>query len=479
LIMKKQLYISLAAIILVLTPSLQSPAQTRGPVNKAKQMEVLQAKYDSLQQAFNELAADYENLRESYDSLSGFDTYDTLQVAEGLGGMVRDHLLNSADNVANVDSLLSIWYVQRNVNNIDEEIMELDSMHLSSNTPDSVYMNRLGKMKTFMPMPYNAEVRNFIILYTEKKPALLSRILGLSNYYFPIIEGILDKYGLPKELKAVAIIESALNPKAVSRAGARGMWQFMYGTARLYNLDMTSFVDERYDPVKSTEAAARYLRDSYNVFGDWMLAIASYNCGAGNVSKAIRRSGGSHDFWTIYPYLPRETRGYVPAFVGALYALTYYPQHGITPQVVDLPVQTDTFHVSKMVHFEQIAYYTGASVQQIEDLNPVYTHDIIPGSEESECILTLPYTYSMAYVDNEDVIPQYRDSVFFNPINMKSIKSTGGSSSGSTRIVHRVKSGETLGKIAAKYHTTVVALKKNNHLRGSIIRVGQRLYIYK
>lgn len=159
--------------------------------------------------------------------------------------------------------------------------------------------------------------------------------------------------------------------------------------------------------------------------------------------------------------------------------MTYYPQHGITPQVVDLPVQTDTFHVSKMVHFEQIAYYTGASVQQIEDLNPVYTHDIIPGSEESECILTLPYTYSMAYVDNEDVIPQYRDSVFFNPINMKSIKSTGGSSSGSTRIVHRVKSGETLGKIAAKYHTTVVALKKNNHLRGSIIRVGQRLYIYK
>jgi membrane-bound lytic murein transglycosylase D len=460
-------------------PFTSSYAQNKGVI-KPKQIEVLRAKYDSLQQAFNDLASDYEALRESYDSISGYDSNDTLRIGENEGGYMRDPMLNSADSVANVDSLLSIWYVQRNINNIDEEIMEMDSVHLSSNIPDSVFMNRLGKMKTFMPMPYNAEVRNFIILYTEKRPALLSRILGLSNYYFPIIEEILDKYGLPKELKAVAVIESALNPRAVSRAGARGLWQFMYGTARLYNLDMTSFVDERYDPVKSTSAACRYLRDSYAVFGDWMLAIASYNCGAGNVSKAIRRSGGSHDFWTIYPYLPRETRGYVPAFVAALYALTYYPQHGITPTVVDLPVQTDTFHVDKMVHFEQIAYYTGASVQQIENLNPVYTHEIIPGTEEEPCVLTLPYTYSMAYVDNEELIPQYRDSVYFNPINMRTIKSSGTSSSGgSSRVAHKVKKGETLSKIAAKYHTTVTAIRKNNHLRSSTIRVGQTIYIYK
>ncbi|MCI2082903.1 MAG: transglycosylase SLT domain-containing protein [Bacteroidales bacterium] len=469
--MNKVIFLS-ASLLLICCSYPAADAQIFKHSSKNTQIEEIKAKYDSLQQAFNELADDYAVLK---DSLSNLDNEDTLQVELSDGEIVNDPLLNAADSIVNVDSLLSIWYVQRNVNNIDREIMAMDSIQFISNVPDSVYISRLDRMNSFIPLPYNKIVRNFIILYTEKMPEKIPEILGLSNYYMPIIEGILDKYDMPKELEAVAIIESALNPKAVSRAGAKGLWQFMYSTAKMYGLNISSFIDERYDPVKSTDAAVRYLRDSYAVFGDWMLAIASYNCGAGNVSKAIRRSGGSHDFWTIYPYLPHETRGYVPAFIGALYALNYYPEHGITPAVVNLPVHTDTFHVSKMVHFDQISYYTGASAEQIRNLNPEYTHDIIPGSAGNPCILILPYTYSMAYVDNEAEIPKYRDSVYFNPVKMKSIRESGTGS----RIVHKVRRGETLGLLARRYHTTVSKIKKWNHLRGTTIRIGQRLYIYR
>lgn len=451
-------------------------ADAQGKRN-TKSVKEIQARYDSLQQAFNELADDYAILRESYDSLTVFDADDSLQVELSDGEIVSDPLIRaSLDTSYNTDSLLSIWYSQRDVNNMDREIMAMDSIQFTSNIPDSVYISRLSKMNSFIPLSYNSTVRNYIILYTEKMPGKISEILGLSYYYMPIIEEIIDKYDMPKELRAVPVIESAMNAKAVSRAGAKGLWQFMYSTAKMYKLDINSFVDERCDPIKSTDAAMRYLRDSYAVFGDWMLAIASYNCGAGNVSKAIRRSGGSHDFWTIYPYLPRETRGYVPAFIGALYTLTYYREHGITPAIVDTPVHTDTFHVNKMVHFEQIAYYTGAPVEQIRNVNPQYTHDIIPGSFEKPCILTLPYTYSMAYVDKEPIIPLYRDSVYLNPVKVKNIKESGTTSN---RIVHKVKRGETLGGLATRYHTTITNIKKWNHLKGSTIRIGQRLYIYK
>ena len=469
----KKIYIFLTLVSLIVPGTGLANAQGR---RNSKSVKEIQARYDSLQRAFNELADDYAILRGSYDSLTVYDSDDSLQVELSDGEIVSDPLMRaSLDSTYNVDSLLSIWYVQRNVNNMDREIMAMDSVQLTSNIPDSVYINRLAKMNSFIPLTYNSTVRNYIILYTERMPTKISEILGLSYYYMPIIEEIIDKYNMPKELRAVSVIESAMNPKAVSRAGAKGLWQFMYSTAKIYKLDITSFVDERYDPVKSTDAAMRYLRDSYAVFGDWMLAIASYNCGAGNVSKAIRRSGGSHDFWTIYQYLPRETRGYVPAFIGALYTLTYYREHGITPAVVDTPVHTDTFHVNKMVHFEQIAYYTGASVEQLRNVNPEYTQDIIPGSVEKPCILTLPYTYSMAYVDNEPDIPKYRDSVYLNPVKIKNIKQSGTTGN---RIVHKVKRGETLGGLAGRYHTSVSQIKKWNNLKGSTIRIGQRLYIY-
>ena len=330
-------------------------------------------------------------------------------------------------------------------------------------------------MNSFITLPYNDIVRNYIIMYSEKMSSRMGHMLGLCNYYMPIFEEIFNRYDMPEELKAMAIIESAMNPTAVSRVGAKGMWQFMYTAAKQYGLQITSFVDERLDPLTSAEAAAKYLKDSYRVFGDWMLAIASYNCGPGNVNKAIRRSGGSRDFWTIYPYLPRETRGYVPAFIAALYTLKYYPEHNIVPNVVNMPAHIDTFHVNKMLHFEQIAHFTGASVGEIKSLNHQYIHNIIPGNERTYT-LRLPYNYTNVFIDNESHMHTYRDSVYFNPVTIKKIKDGG---EGGTRIVHRVKKGETLGHIALKYHTSVANIKKWNKLRSNTIRIGQRLYIYK
>ena len=253
------------------------------------------------------------------------------------------------------------------------------------------------------------------------------------------------------------------------------MWQFMYNTGKMYGLEMTSYVDERLDPLTSCRAAARLLKDNYMIFGDWSLAIASYNCGAGNVSKAIRRSGGKTDFWEIYDYLPRETRGYIPAFIAALYTLNYYPEHGIVPAQISLPAHVDTFHVNKNVHFGQISENIGIPMETLRDLNPQYLHDIIPGTEHNY-ILNLPHQFTLAYVDVQDSVHLYKDSVFFNAVAVKKIKETGGS--GEQRVIHKVKSGETLSSIASKHRTTVNNIKRWNNLKSNTIHVGQRLYIY-
>ena len=246
-------------------------------------------------------------------------------IANGLVGGFEEEELKDSDFIAPEDytaevsdSLFTLWH--SNSQTRDEYIDEynLDSVRFQSNVPDEVYIERLKRMGSFITLPYNDIVKNYIILYSEKMPTKMSQMLGLCKYYMPIFEETLNRHGMPEELKAMAIIESALNPRATSRVGAKGLWQFMYATAKMYGLQIDSFVDERTDPVKSSEAAAKYMKDAYRIFGDWNLAIASYNCGAGNVNKAIRRSGGSREFWDIYPYLPRETRGYVPAFVGAL-----------------------------------------------------------------------------------------------------------------------------------------------------------------
>lgn len=383
--------------------------------------------------------------------------------------------LNPEDYTVEVsDSLLNIWYSHKMASDDEMEVYDMDSIRFESNVPDEVYIERIKKMNSFISLPYNEIVKNYIILYSEKMPTKMSHILGLCQYYMPIFEDIFNRYDIPQELKAMAVIESAMNPLAVSRAGAKGMWQFMYSTAKMYGLHIDSFVDERLDPVKSAEAAAQYLQDSYEIFGDWNLAIASYNCGAGNVNKAIKRSGGKRAFWDIWPYLPRETRGYVPAFVGALYTMTYYKEHGIRPEAVEIPAHIDTLKINKQLHLRQVADLTAAPLEELKNLNPQYRHEIIPG-ESREYILRIPYEYTNAFIEYEDSVYRHKAEEYFNPVTIKKIKDGADGE----RIVYRVKNGDYLGRIASRHRCTVAQIKRWNNLSSNNIRVGQRLVIYR
>ena len=355
----------------------------------------------------------------------------------------------------------------------------MDSVHFTSSVSDSVLQQRLERLNTLIALPYNEAVRNYMILYSEKMPQKMSNIMALSQYYIPIFEEIFSHYGLPDELKYVAIIESALNPNAVSRVGAVGMWQFMIKTAKSYGLEVNSLVDERRDPFKSADAAARYLTDLYNIFGDWNLAVSAYNCGPGNVNKAIRRSG-SRNYWDIYRYLPRETRGYVPAFVGSMYAMKYSKDYGLSAGPMMLPAQVDTFEISRNLHFQQISDLTGVSIDELRGLNPQYVKDIIPGDSKTY-ILRMPFQYTSSFLANEDSVYTYKADVYLQPKTItenSSSRSSASGSSSSERIRYKVKKGDTLGEIAMKYHVTVAQLKNWNHLRSSMISIGQTIYIY-
>ena len=412
-----------------------------------------------------------DSLRAALDSLACEMFQKDSIASEIIGTYEAEDTIIYSNEVT--DSLLNIWYMHRSVGDTSAEEYDMDTVHFESDVPDSVYIRRLKEMNSFISLPYNSIVKNYIVLYSEKMPDRIGKIIGLGKYYMPIFEEIFDRYDIPQELKAMAIIESSLNPTAVSRAGAKGMWQFMYGTAKLYGLTINSFVDERLDPVASAEAAARYLKDAYRIFGDWNLAIASYNCGAGNVNRAIRRSGGKRAFWDIYPYLPRETRGYVPAFVGALYTLRYYKEHGIEPETVAIPPAVDTFKIHRMLHLKQVSELAGVPLQELKDLNPQYRHEIIPGNDR-EYILRIPYTYVNSFIDAEDSLYTYKADEYFNPVTIKKIKDGGDGQ----RIIYRVRSGDVLGKIALRYRVTVSQLRRWNNLRGNMIRVGQRLVIY-
>ena len=434
-----------------------------------------------------ELKAQIERLTKQRDSLQiiindgAIALSDTTMIEDTLNvgelDYVTSQIFGNAEPGSNPDSLLSIWYRQKAIP-IDRFITETDSVEYFSNIPDSVYIEKIKDMNSFIPIPYNHVVRNYIILYTEKMPEFSEQILGLSQYYLPIFEEILDQYNMPKELKVMAIIESGLNPVARSRANAKGIWQFMFRTALQYDLKITSFVDERYDPIKSTHAAAKYLSDAYTIFGDWALAISSYNCGAGNVNKAIRRAG-SREFWDIYPYLPRETRGYVPAFVGALYLINYYKDYKLEPAKTELPVQVDTFKIHKNLHFKQISELVGIPLETIKSLNPQYVNDIIPGNEKSDYTLRIPYNYTAAFVDNEDSVYAFKEDIYFTPVIYNRIKEDKMLSESRT-IYHKVRSGETLGGIALRYKVRLADLKRWNNIGSrNLIRIGQRLVIYK
>ena len=302
-----------------------------------------------------------------------------------------------------LDSLLNLYMSKTYLDDTDCNMRDVNPVY---NKED--YVERLSRMPTIMEMAYNDVVQKFIDRYSGRLRRSISYMLGASNFYMPIFEEALEMYQLPLELKYLPIIESALNPKAVSRVGATGLWQFMLATGKQYGLQVNSLVDDRRDPVKSSHAAARYLRDLYKIFGDWNLVIAAYNCGPENINKAIRRAGGTNkDYWHIYPYLPRETRGYVPAFIAANYIMTYYSLHNICPMTTRLPAKTDTVMVKRSVHLEQVAAVMGLNIDLLRSLNPMYRRDIIPGSTEPMA-LRLPLSDTGRFIDMEDSVYNYR-----------------------------------------------------------------------
>ncbi|MBQ0015886.1 MAG: transglycosylase SLT domain-containing protein [Bacteroidales bacterium] len=378
------------------------------------------------------------------------------------------------------DSLLNTYYVKkfsrtharRNLN-YNEQAFE--------NVSDSVIANRLKSMHTVIPMNYNNIVRQYIKMYLGIMSRRLDVTLTLSEYYHPMFIEILSRYGVPEELKYLSIIESAMNPQATSRVGAAGLWQFMYYTGKLYGLEVNSLVDDRRDPYKSTVAAARYLKDLHNVFNDWTLAIAAYNCGPGNINKAIARSGGKHNFWEIYPYLPRETRGYIPAFIAATYVMNHYADHGLRPSRFDMPINADTIVLHNNVYFKYISDAIDIDIDELRALNPQYITDYIPG-ESGTYTLTLPINKMQSFFSfEEDIYSKTNDSLSTKPIVVSAqqdrVDRGGKSSRGGGNRYHSVRKGETLTQIAQKYGTTVQALKKKNKIKGDKIRYGQKIRV--
>ena len=409
-----------------------------------------------------------------------------------------------------------------------------------------VYKDRLSRLPTVIEMPYNSIVQAFIDRYTGDLRRNVAYMLGAQNFYIPVFEEALETYGLPLELKYLPVIESGLDPTARSRVGAVGLWQFMLSTARRYNLKVNSLVDERRDIVKSSYAAAHYLSDLYKIYNDWNLVIAAYNCGPDKINKAIRRSHGERDYWKIYPRLPQETRGYVPAFIAANYVMTYYCDHNICPLNSSLPARTDTVMVDRDIHFEQIAHVLGIDIEQLEDLNPQYRRNLVNGHSELSS-LRLPASLISQFIDKEDSILAFnpknyrpkrsevrvadnatylvkKNQVERIPLNAEPKKGTAAASNDSndtndgqaapqndsrksyssgsrssrsskssrsgrsksksksktskTKAKHvTVKSGDTLGEIAERNHTSVRKLRQLNGIKGSNIVVGDKLRV--
>lgn len=344
--------------------------------------------------------------------------------------------------------------------------------------PDSVYAQRIRELalETTIPLTYNDKVRAYIDLYACRKREQCSRMLGLSYVYFPIFEEYLDKYNLPLELKYLAMVESALNPVAGSRVGAKGLWQFMYETGKNYGLRQTTLYDDRYDPVKETEAACQYLQSLYARYGDWFLALAAYNSGPGKVNKAIVRAGGAKNYWAIWPYLPKETRGYVPAFIAVTYVMNFASAHNLYPMNPGLLMHgTDTVMVRDYLSFDLVNQTIGVSKRDIEFFNPQYTKEIIPGRPDHMCSLRLPMKYALRFVQLEDSIYNLAKQA---DLRNKVVEQQVKRESSGRRITHTVRKGESLGSIAKKYNVSSANVKKWNRLKSNTIRVGQKLTIY-
>ena len=397
---------------------------------------------------------------------------------------VNDTIIIKSDDsteriTRDLDSLVNSWYVRLAlkenpvINPDDSAIIEF---------PDSVYKERLSRINSIINLPYNNIIRNNIHVYTGRQRENFRAVLGLMEYYFPMIEDIFDSYKLPAELKYMAVIESALNPNAVNgRSGATGMWQFIYSTGKLYGLTINSIVDERRDPIKATHAAAKYLKDMYDIYNDWILVIAAYNCGPGNVDKAIRRSGNKKDYWEIYYRLPRETRGYIPQYVAATYAINYYKEHHIHPLQMNIPVATDTLIVNKDIHLSQISEVMNIPLEELRALNPQYRTGFIPGSTKPQS-LTLPINHVSDFIDKNDTIRGYKSDIY---LNRKNITVNPSRSSylpsdikGKTKLYYTVKDGDNLGFISEWFRVGLSDLRYWNDIYGNTIRVGQKLALF-
>ena len=369
-----------------------------------------------------------------------------------------------------IDSLLSEWQAR-------SYLLFDESCETTGENPEfdaETYTHRLSRLPNVIDMPYNNVVQKYIDLYSGRLRGSVAVLLGLGNFYNPIFEEALESYQIPLELRYLPVIESALNPTAVSRAGAVGLWQFMIGTGKQYGLEVTSLIDERRDPIKASYAAARYLHDLYGIFGDWTLVIAGYNCGPNNIIKAIKRAGGAKDYWTIYPYLPAETRGYVPAFIAANYIMNYYCDHNICPVNTRLPMGTDTIQVSRNVRMERITELCNISGEELRALNPQYRTTLIPG-DVHPCTLRMPTAAINAFIEAGDSIyvPLSETQRSFEVPDT----SKGGKRGKRGGSYVTVRGGDTLGAIARRNHTTVSKLQRLNGIRGSNIQAGQRIRV--
>jgi membrane-bound lytic murein transglycosylase D len=387
--------------------------------------------------------------------------------------------INSEQISTDLDSLVNTWYVkmalQGNSSSFPYDTAE-------TQPTDSVYNSRLTRINSIVHLQFNSIVRNHIEVYTVRQREKFSAVLGLSVYYFPMIEDIFDSYGLPTELKYMAVIESALNPNAVNRrSGATGMWQFMYSTGRMYGLTINSLIDERRDPVRATHAAAKYIKDLYSIYNDWILVIAAYNCGPGNVNKAIKRSGNKKDYWDIYYRLPRETRGYIPQYVAAAYAVNFFPEHNIRPLPLNIPAATDTIMVNKDIHLAQISEVMKIPLGELQALNPQYRTGLVPGSSKPSP-LNLPLNHLGDFIDLNDTIRKYKSDIYLD--RNTQIADPSRSSylpadiKGKTKLIYIVQEGDNLGYISEWYKVSLSDIRYWNNIYRNTIRIGQKLVVY-
>lgn len=411
----------------------------------------------------------------------------------------RDEVIELPEGMtASCDSLLNEWmakkYLYPDTTCVDPNV--------NPTFEPEVYQERLRRLPVVMDMPYNSVVQKFIDQYSGRLRRSVSYMLGAGNFYVPIFEEALDYYGLPLELKYLPVIESAFEPKARSHAGAVGLWQFMISTAKRYDLQINSLIDERQDPYKATWAAARYLRDLYKIYGDWSLVIAAYNCGPANVNKAMHRAGGARDYWVIYPYLPRETRGYVPAFIAANYMMNYYCEHNICPMKTKYPITTDTIQVTRDLHMKQIADLCNIEIEAIRALNPQYRTDIIPGNV-GPMTVCLPTETLNTLIDLKDSVYNYRadellkrrstvavpevsetrsvatprrNSRYSNSSNRRNTRSKSRRNKGRGKTA-TIRQGDTLSEIARRHGTTVKKLRQLNGIKGNLINVGKKIRV--